>query len=252
MKFEENYNNKSEQYSKGELKCVFDDLSSHHIDSVKSIIDHLAIYLDHKVLAKFKKIPQHNPGLHTMLYPQFKTPEDYDGITINTDFENKSQIPYCFIHELGHAFELQIESIARNNGINIYPPGENIEDEYFEDYQYGEFQADFLEAYIVNPDFVKNNSKNDIQKNMIKVFDKLFVENNFKELREILYNNDLKYRQEIEEQIKMKKIDKPIWMEENYENTPAYYRAFDQEINKRYKEYFYNLEKKYQAGEHRP
>lgn len=246
MKFEGNYNNKSEQYSKGELKCVFDNLSSHHIDSVKSIIDYLAVYLDHKVLTKFKKIPQHNPGSHAMLFPQFKTSEDYDSITINTDFENKSQIPYYFIHELGHAFELQIESIARNNDINIYPPEKNIEDECFEDYQYGEFQADFLVAYIVNPDFVKNNSKNDIQKNMIKVFDKLFVENNFKELRKTLHNNDLKYQQEIEEQIRTKKIDKPIWLEEGYENTPIYYRAFDKEVRKRYGEYFHNLEKKYQ------
>jgi hypothetical protein len=110
----------------------------------------------------------------------------------------------------------------------------------------GEFQADFLVAYIVNPDFVKNNSKNDIQKNMIKVFDKLFVENNFKELRKTLHNNDLKYQQEIEEQIRTKKIDKPIWLEDGYENTPIYYRAFDKEVRKRYGEYFHNLEKKYQ------
>ncbi len=247
MRFKENYINKFEQYSRGELKCIFSDLSIHHINSIKSIVDHFSNYLNHKVLVNFKKIPQHNPGLHSMLLPKFRTPEHYDSITINADFENKSQIPYYFIHELGHALQFQIEEITKSENLDIYPSGKNIEDEYFEDYQYGEFQADFLVAYIVNPEFVKNNVKNDIQKNMIKVFDKLFIGNNFKELRESLYNNDLKYQQEVEEQVRTNKIDKPVWMEEGYENVPIYYRAFDEEVNKRYKDYFDDLEKKYQS-----
>ena len=255
MKYKENYyhnENKTEQYLKGEFKCVFlDNLSNHHMDSVKSIIDNFSPYLDHKILVKFKKISPHNPGFHSSLLAKFKSPEDYDNVIINTDFENKSHIPMYLIHEIGHAFSSQIEEVAKNEGLDIYPPGENVEDEYFENYEYnyqnGEFQADFLLAYIMNPDFLKNNSKSDIQKNMIKVYDKLFENNNFEKLRETLHNNDLKYKQEIEEQIKEGKIEKPIWMEKDYENTAIYYRALDKEINKKYNKYYNDLFEKYKS-----
>lgn len=228
------------------LKCNIENLSEQHADSAEKILENIGPYLDHKVKVKFLDFPAHNPGMHSLLFPQFKTKKDYDSISINTNFEDKNQIPYYLLHELGHAFESQIKETAKSENLPIYPPEGSAESEYFEDYSYGEFQADFLVGYVMNQNYVKENIKTDYQKNTYQVYEKLFANNNFEEIKNAINKNETDYQEEIIKKYESGEINKSEWLDEDYMASPIYMRAFDEKINKEYKKYFDNLEEKYQ------
>jgi hypothetical protein len=226
-------NNKKEiignKYSQGNLECVYNGLSESQLAVVKKVIDSLAPYLDHKVLVNFKATVQHNPGIHSMLSPEFKGPDDADRIYINPNFFDKTKITDYFLHELGHAFELQLEKIAKDNNLSIFPEGADVRSEYFNDYEFAEFQADFIVGFIMAPEYVKNNLSTPILKDTYEAVNKMFAGQDFSEIKEA---------SEIE-LAKCKMADP-----DNYYDVPIYLRAFDKEVNATYKKYFDDLKKR--------
>lgn len=242
--------NKSElsvekKYVNNNIECIYENLPNFRIKTIKKIIDNISPFLDHKILVNFKNLAPHNPGFHSSLNPEFKTPEDFDKIYINSDFFDKSQIEYYFLHELGHAFEHQLDSTAKHNNLDILPENTDIESDYFKDYSYGEFQADFIAGFILNPDYVKNNLKSSVLKNTYEAVDKMFEGNNFIEIRKVIESEISKYKIEAENQYKLGKIEKPAWLDDEYEKAPIYLRAFDKKVNTNYQNYFNILEEKF-------
>ncbi|MBU4369340.1 hypothetical protein KKG58_01090 [Patescibacteria group bacterium] len=239
--------NVEQHYKNGNLECVYENLSDHHLVIIKKIIDNIAQYLDHKVLIIFKDFIPHNPGFHSSLNPEFKDPEDADSIHINSNFWDKTQIIDYLLHELGHAFECQLERIAKENNLKILPDGADIESDYFKNYSFGECQADFIQGFIVNNDYVKNNLKSPLLENIYKAVSKLFKDKDFSEIRKIREEENAKYKKETENQYELGKTDKPAWLMEGYKNVDIYLRAFDPEINAYYKKHFNDLEEKFKS-----
>lgn len=251
--FESNYNRPNNEAKKeeivffenGNIKYSFENLAESHRQSVKKIIDNIAPYLSNKVEVKFLDFVPHNPGMHSGLSREFKTEEDYDSISINSNFADKTQIPYYLLHELGHAFEPQIEKTAKDEGLEIFAPEEDAQSEYFDDYEYSEFFADSFVGYVMNQDYVKENAKTKKQLNTLAVYEKLFANNNFAEIKKIVNENEANYKAQMIKKYESGEIDKPEWLEDNYIKSPIYVRAFNRDINKEYKNYFTYLEKKY-------
>jgi len=234
-----------QHYKNGNLECVYENLSNHHIVIVKKIIDDIAPYLDHKVLIIFKNFIPDNPGFHSKLEPEFKGTEDADSIHINSNFWDKTQITDYLLHELGHAFEYQLERIAKENNLKILPDGADIESDYFKNYSFGEFQADFIEGFIVDNNYVKNNLKSPLLENTYKAVSELFKHKDFSEIKKNRGEEIAEYKKETENQYELGKIDKPAWLTEGYKDINIYLRAFDPEINAYYKKYFNDLKKNY-------
>lgn len=238
--------NKSEAtYEKGRIKCEFTSISDCHRETAKAITDNFGQYLDHDILIKYRNIPVYNPGLHGFLQPEFKSPGDRDNITVNTNFWDKSMIDQYAIHELGHAFEGQLINTAAKNNLNIFPEGMDVESDYFEGYQFGEFQSDLFVGLIFNPKYVENNLNSPILKNTYKAFKLLFKNNDFAELRAILEKKGSEYKKTIENNYILGKDEKPAWLEDGYKDMPIYERAFDENINNQHKEYFDRLDERF-------
>lgn len=253
-KFELNLNGDTNEVKSDEeiykhkyLKCHFNNLSEQHLRSVKSIVDNIDPYLDHGVEVKSFDFSAHNPGMHSYLLPKFKTAGDYDSICINSNFEDKNQIPYYLLHELGHAFQEQIKEIAAKEGLKIYPD-EGEDADYFKGCSYREFQADLFVGYIMDKEYVQQNIKTELEKNTFQVYEKLFVNNNFEKIKNSIHENEVNYKAEILKKYESGEIPRPVWLDQDYMNIPIHMRAFDEEINIQYRKYFDDLERKYKQG----
>ncbi|MFA7662498.1 MAG: hypothetical protein WCX88_01100 [Patescibacteria group bacterium] len=232
-------------YTNGNVECIYGELPDSYIVIVKKTIDSFAPYIDHKILIQILDFAKHNPGFHMTMNREIRELDgERDRMSINSDFWDKSKLGDFLLHELGHTIECQLDKIANENNIDLFDRSSKREVP-LKDWQIREIQADLLVAFVLEPEYFKNNLNSSTLKNTYEVFEKIFEGNNFSELREIFKIENNKYKIEAEEQYKLGKINKPAWLEDNYIKEPLYLRAFDQDVADRYLKQFDQLENKY-------
>ena len=225
---------------------------AHGLPIAKTIIEAMAPYMDDKILVRFLKMSKDNAGYCSRLKPEFKGPEDRDAVTINPDYD-QSQMHLGMIHEIGHAFEGKLESIARDNDLEILPqPGQREQDnDFFENggFEEGEnyegFYGDLIPMYIFYPEKLREFEHLPMVKDSIVAIEKMFEDDNFEGMRITLKTQIAEFKAYLETEHQTAAAGeygeeeledmKPVWLKEDYKDEPFIFRVLGkiEEFHKR-------------------
>jgi hypothetical protein len=217
-------------YENGEIKYFYyEDSDEYHINGTKLVIDALAPHMDHPVQIRYRKMKADSPGFNSRMNPEHRTSDYADRVNMNTDYYDQSQLYYYLIHELGHSFEEKIQELASKEKSDILPAG--IDEDY------ADFYADLIPCIILSPEKLENKDS-PLLKNTVEVIKKSLGDSDFSKLRESLENIVSKYKSDEEKGyrklLKSQKdsidntgIQKPPWLEEDYQDEPFYFRVFE-------------------------
>jgi len=164
------------RYSNGAIDFNYENApESGQVEIIKKIIDNVAPYIADKVKIKLKRMAKHNAGFCSRLNLEFKTEQDADSISINPDYEDPSQIAGYTLHEIGHSLEDRLHKQGAEIGKEVLPVGL--------DEDYGDFYADLLAYYVLDPEGLKARAADERTKNTIAIFEQHFDGNVFDQLR---------------------------------------------------------------------
>jgi len=145
------------------------------LELVKSIVESISPYIDHRVHIRYNEIKKENPSFYSRLNPEYRDENYHDLITINSNYQYKSELPFYLIHELGHSLEEKLELIVKGRGAAALPVG--IDDEYADVY------ADLIAVYILKPELLIRLRGMPVGQNTLLAIQEMFRGNDFVELR---------------------------------------------------------------------
>lgn len=166
-------------------------------------------YIDEKIEIKLTQLSdREQPG-----YYRRQTALGYskDFIDINLSYRDISQLLDTIFHELGHALDDKLRSIAKNANLNLC---KELNQEY----------PDLIAYYILRPEEFERNLHLSMVKNTYECLKKLFPNNNFMKIRAELQRMLNSYKQEIEKKNNKVRQNPPKnFPEENIESFISFY-----------------------------